>query len=240
MKLPFLVIAIVAGVLAASGQSNFGDYGGPVPKADVEPSYPPELLAKLPGGNTIQVFVRVSATGQAFDAVAFIGKLCNGDPSPVDEQLQNVLLDAARQTAFYPAHNEGQPIGGAYILKFKIPTNEKLGPAKPAKTDGKPPPAPAPESSTAGPHGGVVNGHAISLPKPKYPPLAHVLHVAGPVSVQVIIDEQGDIVAAYPVTGHPLLFEATADAACQAKFSPTLLSGHPVKVSGVVTYNFVP
>jgi hypothetical protein len=29
------------------------------------------------------------------------------------------------------------------------------------------------------------------------------------------------------------------EAASQAKFTPTLLSGEPVKVGGIITYNFV-
>ncbi|MBO0160511.1 energy transducer TonB, partial [Vibrio parahaemolyticus] len=36
------------------------------------------------------------------------------------------------------------------------------------------------------------------------------------------------------------LRQAAVEAAQRAKFSPTMLSGQPVKVSGVITYNFVP
>jgi len=41
------------------------------------------------------------------------------------------------------------------------------------------------------------------------------------------------------VSGHPLLRAAAVAAARGARFSPTKLSGQPVKVSGVITYNFV-
>ena len=87
--------------------------------------------------------------------------------------------------------------------------------------------------------GGVLNGKAISLPKPPYPPAAKAVRAAGSVSVQVLIDENGNVVSASPVSGHPLLRAAAASAARGAKFSPTKLSGQPVKVSGVITYNFV-
>ena len=87
--------------------------------------------------------------------------------------------------------------------------------------------------------GGVLNGKAISLPKPPYPPAAKAVRAAGSVSVQVLIDENGNVVSASPVSGHPLLRAAAAAAARGAKFSPTKLSGQPVKVSGVITYNFV-
>jgi len=41
------------------------------------------------------------------------------------------------------------------------------------------------------------------------------------------------------VSGHPLLQQAAVAAARQAKFTPTKLNGSPVKVSGILTYNFV-
>ncbi|MFL6468647.1 MAG: energy transducer TonB [Pyrinomonadaceae bacterium] len=87
--------------------------------------------------------------------------------------------------------------------------------------------------------GGVLNGKAISLPKPAYPPAAKAVRAAGSVSVQVLIDENGSVVSASAVSGHPLLRAAAVGAARGARFSPTKLSGQPVKVSGVITYNFV-
>jgi len=87
--------------------------------------------------------------------------------------------------------------------------------------------------------GGVLNGKAISLPKPPYPAAATAVGASGAVSVQVLIDENGDVVSASPVSGHPLLRAAAAQAARGAKFSPTQLQGMPVKVSGIITYNFV-
>ncbi len=88
-------------------------------------------------------------------------------------------------------------------------------------------------------NGGILNGKAISLPKPPYPAAAKAVGVSGSVTVQVLIDENGDVVSATAVSGHPLLRAASVEAAQGAKFSPTKLSGIPVKVSGVITYNFV-
>lgn len=86
---------------------------------------------------------------------------------------------------------------------------------------------------------GVVNGSAISLPKPPYPPAAKAVRASGTVSVQVTIDENGNVISASAAGGHPLLQQAAVSAARQAKFKPTLLSGVPVKVTGIITYNFV-
>lgn len=87
--------------------------------------------------------------------------------------------------------------------------------------------------------GGVLNAKATSLPKPPYPPIAKAARASGTVTVQVVVDESGRVVEARPLSGHPLLQQAALAAARQARFSPTLLSGRPVRVSGILTYNFV-
>jgi TonB family protein len=87
--------------------------------------------------------------------------------------------------------------------------------------------------------GGVLNGKAISKPQPPYPALAKAARASGTVTVQVTVDETGGVVSAAAVSGHPLLRAAAVAAARQAKFAPTLLSGKPVRVTGVLTYNFV-
>lgn len=103
-----------------------------------------------------------------------------------------------------------------------------------------PPPPPPVKAVPKQISGGVLNGKATSLPKPPYPPAARAVRASGAVSVQVLIDENGNVVSASAVSGHPLLRAAAVAAARGAKFSPTKLSGQPVKVSGVITYNFVP
>jgi protein TonB len=109
-----------------------------------------------------------------------------------------------------------------------------------AETAGAPPPPPPVKKVPKQISGGVLNGKATSLPKPPYPPAARAVRASGAVSVQVLIDENGSVVSASAVSGHPLLRAAAVQAARSARFSPTQLSGQPVKVSGVITYNFVP
>jgi TonB family protein len=87
--------------------------------------------------------------------------------------------------------------------------------------------------------GGVVNGKATSLPKPQYPAAAKAVKAGGAVSVQVLIGEEGNVVSASAVSGHPLLRAASEQAARGARFSPTMLCGQKVKVSGIIVYNFV-
>jgi TonB family protein len=87
--------------------------------------------------------------------------------------------------------------------------------------------------------GGVLNGKAVSMPQPEFPAIARSARASGEVMVQVIVDETGNVIAAHAVSGHPLLQAAAVRAARQASFSPTRLNGEPVKVSGVLVYNFV-
>ena len=86
--------------------------------------------------------------------------------------------------------------------------------------------------------GGVLNGKATRLPKPAYPAAAKAVRASGAVNVQVVIDEEGGVVSATAVSGHPLLRAAATEAARQAKFSPTTISGQAVRVTGVIVYNF--
>ena len=112
-------------------------------------------------------------------------------------------------------------------------------PARVNIADEPPPPEVKPTPPRAPISGGVLNGKAISLPKPAYPPIARAAHASGTVVVQVLIDENGSVVSAKAISGHPFLQAVAVGAARQAKFSPTKLSGQPVKVTGVIQYNFV-
>jgi TonB family protein len=116
-------------------------------------------------------------------------------------------------------------------------------PQTPVEDDAPPPPKPSPkEEKPKVPtvvSGGVINGKAVRLVQPPYPPAAKAVHAGGSVNVQVLIDEQGNVVSATATSGHPLLRAAAVQAARASKFSPTQLSGQPVKVNGVIVYNFV-
>ncbi|PYT00478.1 MAG: hypothetical protein DMF63_07895 [Acidobacteria bacterium] len=85
---------------------------------------------------------------------------------------------------------------------------------------------------------GVINGRATYLPPPAYPIPAKMVGAFGVVNVQVTIDENGKVISSKAVSGHALLRDTAESAAWKAKFSPTLLSRVPVKVTGVIVYNF--
>lgn len=85
---------------------------------------------------------------------------------------------------------------------------------------------------------GVINSIATNLVRPPYPAPARAVRAEGAVSVQVLIDEEGKVVSATAVSGHPLLRRAAVEAAQRSRFTPTLLSNQPIKVTGVIVYDF--
>lgn len=101
------------------------------------------------------------------------------------------------------------------------------------------PPPPKREEPPRILHRKVINSEALSLPKPIYPPIAVQTKTKGQVVIQVLIDESGKVVSAKVLSGSPLLTHAAVRAAYQARFSPTFIGNQPVKVSGLITYNFV-
>jgi TonB family protein len=86
--------------------------------------------------------------------------------------------------------------------------------------------------------GGVLNGNALSLPAPLYPDTARRMRTSGIVEVEVVIDESGKVVSAKAISGPSIFRENAVQAALRAKFTPSKLSGQPVKVTGKIIYNF--
>lgn len=117
----------------------------------------------------------------------------------------------------------------------------RIVPATPVILEDNPPPPPPPPQANRVVRmpKDVLKSKAISLPKPIYPSLAKQIRLQGTVTVQVLIDEKGNVISAQVIEGPPLFLAEAKKAALQARFSPTMLGDQPVKVSGVITYNFV-
>ena len=210
-------------------------YHSPVPTCDVE--FEVKKVASVFSKSVAKVIKANAATGtpvktqlgaSEIEGIQLEGLIANhpalGDVYSIDLNRQLVSLAFVRRVDDPNATSAWQIVRSA--LKIEAPV---LG----AIT------VQAARRSGAAISGGVMNGKAISLPKPDYPPIARSAHASGTVVVQVIIDETGDVVAAHAVAGHPLLLGSSTAAAKEAKFSPTKLCGEPVKVTGVITYNFV-
>ena len=150
------------------------------------------------------------------------------NPSPSPTVSASKLVAPLPSGASLVKANMGTPSNA-----FSLPGNVSSDSAG-VKVDGEPPP---PEAIKRAPKpllkpvsGGVLNGKAVSLPKPVYPLSAKNARASGLVTVEVVIDETGKVISAKAVDGNTLLRQAAVQAAQGARFSPTLLSGQPVKV----------
>jgi TonB family protein len=101
-----------------------------------------------------------------------------------------------------------------------------------------PPPVATPRPLLKPVSGGVLNGRAVDLPTPGYPDTARRMRTSGLVTIEVVVDENGKVISAQATAGPAILREPALQAALKARFSPTKLSGQPVKVTGVINYRF--
>jgi Ca-activated chloride channel homolog len=167
-----------------------------------------------------------------------------GKPRRVEVPVE-VPEGVSPQDAFGVEGGDTGPLGNFGLIGFAAGRRAPSARALSVATGGgvgyilpyPPSPTPVPGAATVV-SGGVLNGKVVSKPQPVYPPIAKAARAQGTVTVQIVVDEAGRVVSARAVGGHPLLQQAAVAAAQQARFAPTLMSGQPVKVSGVITYNF--
>lgn len=224
-----------------------------------QPSYPAEAKKTGIGGN-ISVKVSIDDKGKvvSIDDVNGPDWVCRSVTRVDVVALRKAAAESAQKATFTPALRNGTPIASSATLVYFIGKTriiqEMNGPATVivmragppnAPTIGQAndqiPPIPTPTGPTPSPEtlaGGVLNGSAVELATPKYPAAAKAVRASGSVKVQVLIETDGQVFSAEPVSGHPLLRSASQIAACSSRFTPTLLSGNPVRVSGYITYNF--
>lgn len=179
---------------------------------------------------TIKVAADINAAGEVVNTLVYVGPAlpCGAD---LDRRARNVMSDAEKAVLkfkFKPAMKDGKPVESRAGVSITVGRASKK---KEILADPK-----APKQIT----GGVLNGKALSLPKPRFPPEAKAAGASGMVSVQILINEEGKVLTAQAVNGSPYFHAVSRDAACAAKFAPTRLAGNPVKVFGVITYNFIP
>ena len=132
----------------------------------------------------------------------------------------------------------------ASIDRSKLTISPNAGPGnaigikRSVEGGGEPPVNSAPKPLLKPVSGGVLNGSAISLPTPAYPDVARKMRASGVVVVDVVIDENGKVISARAISGNSILREVAVQAAYRARFSPTKLSGLPMKVAGLIHYKF--
>ena len=159
-------------------------------------------------------------------------------PAPAAQPQQQ---KAATKPAAPPAALAKSPVNSVVLVAPGAMPNAapvasaQTGPLVRSDDDLPPPPRKAPVRPVSG---GVLNGRALSLPTPAYPEAARRMQTSGTVVVEVVIDVNGRVISAKATSGPAVLREAAERAALQARFTPALLTGQPVKMSGTINYNF--
>jgi protein TonB len=200
----------------------------------------PEAVQPEPPRNTIRPASTSAAQPSRSVRTELIASTADPTRVPPDVGVKASTVPPARSDSFIGKFNADPPVPA--FSGRGVPNGTGTTPA--VNIDTPPPPPAAPPKpeipKVVKVSTGVLTSKLLSLPKPNYPPLAKQLRIQGSVNIQILIDEQGNVVSAKALPGnHQLLVKASETAAMQARFSPTLLSGQPVKVSGVITYNFV-
>jgi TonB family protein len=196
------------------------------------------VAKKLQTGMPQPMPVAQTAAGNAAPQPVAVVKTAAPAPPPTVTNASG-----AKRTTSAPAL-PGAALNVAANVSLSAPTGASVADVSAAVgavvkvEDGPPPPAPAPRAPVRPISGGVLNGRAESMPAPEYPETAKRVRASGVVSVEVVVDVTGRVIAAHAVSGHLTLRDAAERAAMRARFSPTLLSGQPVKVAGVINYNF--
>ena len=147
------------------------------------------------------------------------------------EQKQSIAIHDSVGGVSYTLDPETRSArkANSYVRAAPLQPSTPVPPSAPANVE-------APKKLTVS--GGVLQGKAIKKVQPPYPPIAKAARASGAVQVQITISETGEVIDATVINGHPLLRDAALQAARQWVFHPTELSGAPVKVQGILTFNF--
>ncbi|HEX8284367.1 MAG TPA: cytochrome c oxidase assembly factor Coa1 family protein [Pyrinomonadaceae bacterium] len=237
------VVALVCGIFffAMSAIKSSDVYQGAVKAAQAHPAAVERLGEPVKDGWFVKGNIKVDAGGGSADfevplsgpkksGTLFV-RAVNPDGTWMYERLD--LAVEGGETVSLLDRNVVHPPPGT-----PVDVEEDADDALAEPEEGEPSESPSPSDGEAV-SGGLLDGKAVSKPEPPYPAIAKAARASGKVTVRVTVDETGHVVSAEPVSGHPLLHAAAVAAAKQARFAPTLQGGEPVKVSGVLTYNFV-
>ena len=164
----------------------------------------------------------------------------------IEEVFKRVRIAVRNSTAGKQTPWEASSLTGDFYFTAagkssattKLPSTAQPDVNLPARRQPQSEPPPENSGTSKVASGGVLNGKAISMPQPAYPAMAKAVRAQGMVTVQITVDEEGRVISASAISGHPLLRAAAVEAARQARFTPTRLSGQPVKVTGIINYNF--
>jgi hypothetical protein len=223
------VLVSVLAILWSLSSITFaqGSIVAPKVTSNPDPEYPVEA-ASLGYGGTVVAYVTVDKKGRV--SVKHAGGPAAPCSNLDDERIRKIrsaVVEAAKRATFEPALKDGKPLDVEITITYRFDSSGK----------------PWRENAPTGKRiidGGVLQGRIKYMAKPEYPSSARATRAAGAVPVNVVVDTDGNVIAAGAVGGHPLLRNSAEIAACASSIEPVVLSDVPVQVTGIITYHFVP
>lgn len=223
-----MLIVYISAMAVVTQLAHAQSWDDPFPELESVPKISiPDITLEdgISGEVTVRVQVDREGNVSRVEEANGPGSICRSVTRADVVAIRSAALEAAKQAKFKP-RNKNQK-DWAWI-KFQIPGTgdntsvEKL------------------ERFVLSPKTPELRAKIIDLPKPPYPPAARVLKASGPVSVELVVDEDGNVFSSTALSGHPLLRAAGRQTGCSAKFHPFNVDGKHSKSIWVITYNFVP
>ena len=87
-------------------------------------------------------------------------------------------------------------------------------------------------------HAGVMNSRALLDQLPAYPRKAKELHIEGRVEVHLLVNEDGEVVFANPLSGREALWAEAVKGVVAARFPPLRVQDKPRKITGRIIFDF--
>ena len=187
-------------------------------------------LNNTPNSNT------PAATGQSATASQLVKPTLTNANAPSQSTARKQATNAPPELGAVESAKMGSLAASVAGSSIQSETGESSVPQ--VRVEGEAPVRPSKAPLLKPVSGGVLNGKAVSLPAPIYPQVGRQMRVSGMVTVEVVIDVTGRVISARAVSGPQVLYGAAEKAALQARFSPTILSGQPIKMAGTINYNF--
>ena len=158
------------------------------------------------------------------------------EPTPAAPSNPNANV-ASPNTTSAPPKPTAPPVVAAAP---NVATNPDGGSTKapvglPRNGDSAEPPPPPAETRKAPM---IVKAESLQRVQPDYPTNARTARQAGMVTVEVSINERGDVVAAQVISGPSLLRQAATAAARRWKFKPATRDGKPISSASTIMFNF--
>lgn len=176
-----------------------------------KPVFPPEANNMI-YGDAVEVQFVVEKSGKVTRAVAY-GPLapCSNLEDKAAKAIAEIAVETAKATVFEPILKDGKPVELGLTTKYKLPVDN-------------PPPREEPNSLRK----------AVYIARPEYRTAAKEQGIQGEIKILVLIDEEGNVLSAGPLSGHHALIAGAIGPACKARFDK-----HPTKGIGIVSYRFV-